>query len=283
MNPNSDRDGKYTPLRPPAELIPRHIAFIMDGNGRWARKQGLKRFLGHKQGAESLRRITRYCSRIGIEEVTFYALSTENYHRRPAAEISYLMKLLKDFLIGERQELADGNIRLRAIGRTDELPGDVQEELQRTMEGSSKNTGMILRLSLNYGGRCEILDGLRRICHQIADSKLDLSSIDEMDEEGFRDFLYDPMMAEPDIIIRTAGETRLSNFLLWQASYAEIWVTNVLWPDLDTDHLQEALRFYASRERKFGGLSPEEAKALEESAGKTPTSKNQPSKLIPRT
>ena len=255
--PDSSTSTSYDPLPAPVDPLPPHVAAIMDGNGRWARRQGFLRLRGHEQGADSLRRITRYCARIGIEELTIYALSTENYQRRPAAEVQFLMKLLKDYLIGERLELADGNIRLRSIGKTWEFPDHIQRELEITTEGSASHTGMTLRLALNYGGRGEILDGLRRLAAKIQAGEVDLDALQEIDEDEFRQYLYDGSMTDPDLVIRTGGETRLSNFLLWQASYAEIWVTDVLWPDFGVPELNEALEFYSTRPRKFGAGEPQ--------------------------
>lgn len=240
----------------------------MDGNGRWARKRGFLRLRGHERGAESLRRITRYCARIGVSELTFYALSTENYTRRPDREVGFLMKLLKDFLIGERQELEDGNIQLRSIGRTEDLPDDVQTELEITRKGSEDHTGMVLRLALNYGGRREILDAIQKCAESHSNSAsggLD-QALANLDEKSIRKYFYDPDMSDPDLVIRTAGEARLSNFLLWQASYAEIWTTQTLWPDFQVDHLVEALKDYARRVRKFGAIDP-----LDRETEETPT------------
>lgn len=253
-----DRRGRsaYRPLPSPVEVLPRHVALIMDGNGRWARQRGFLRLRGHETGADSLRRITRYCARIGIEELTIYALSTENYLRRPRAEVSFLMKLLKDYLVDERQELADGDIRLRAIGRTWEFPEDIQRELEITRAGSADYSGMTLRLALNYGGRGEIVDGLRRFADAVACGDADVEELRSLDEAGFRRFLYDPEMSDPELVIRTGGENRLSNFLLWQASYAEIWVTDVLWPDFDVEDLNHGLEFFSARPRKFGAVEP---------------------------
>lgn len=249
-----DGPSGFSPLEPPVEPLPRHIAFIMDGNGRWASRRGFRRLRGHRQGAESLRQVTRYCSRIGVEEITFYALSTENYRRRPRAEIAYLMRLLRDFLIKERGELAEGNIRLRAIGRLHELPDKVQEGLRESIRQTSSHTGMILRLSLNYGGRSEIIDAIRRLLRDVQEGRRSPVAPESFDESDLRPYFYDPSMPDPDLVVRTAGETRLSNFLLWHASYAEIWITEALWPDFDVSRLNEALRFYARRDRKFGGL-----------------------------
>ncbi len=255
--PFSDRSADpkqdYSPLPPPAEPLPRHLAIIMDGNGRWARSRGLLRLRGHERGAESLRRVTRYCARSGISDVTFFALSTENYTRRPRREVNFLMKLLKDYLIGERQELADGNIRLKSIGRTDELPGEVQEVLRVTEAETRGHDGMILRLALNYGSRREIADAASKMARAVQEGRLDAGALDE---ESIRSFLYDPEMADPDLVVRTAGESRLSNFLLWQASYAEIFVTDVLWPEFDVGDVEQAIHFYVTRRRRFGAVEP---------------------------
>jgi undecaprenyl diphosphate synthase len=237
----------------PERRQPRHIAFIMDGNGRWARSRGFLRLRGHKEGAESLRRITRFAARAGIPEVTFFALSTENYRRRPREEVSYLMGLLIDYLIGEREELAENNIRLVAIGRVEELPAEVQRELDITVRGSAHHTGMVLRLALNYGSRQEIADAALRLAEEVQAGRLQPS---EIDEEALRRFLYDPAMPDPDLLVRTAGEFRLSNFFLWQASYTEVWVADVLWPEFDVKHLEAALAAYGRRDRKFGGVEP---------------------------
>jgi undecaprenyl diphosphate synthase len=231
--------------------LPRHVAVIMDGNGRWAKARGMLRFHGHQRGAEALRRVTRHAARAGIQELTFFALSTENFRRRPRGEIDFLMKLLRQYLVEERKELAENNIRLKTIGRVEELPEEVRRELETTLTGSANHTGMVLRLALNYGARQEIVDGARRILELARSGHLDLASLDE---DGFRRFLYEPQMPDPDLLIRTAGELRLSNFFLWQASYSELWVTEVLWPEFEPSHFEEALRAYRARLRKFGGV-----------------------------
>ena len=233
--------------------LPRHVAMIMDGNGRWARSRGWKRLRGHQQGAEALRKVARHAARLGIPELTFFALSTENYCRRPRVEIEFLMDLLVEFLVKEREELAANNIRLKTIGRIADLPRRVQEAIEATVSGSARHTGMVLRLALNYGGRQEILDGLRDALSKARAGLLDPGALDEA---SFRRFLYDPDMPDPDLLIRTAGEIRLSNFLLWQASYTEVWATDVLWPDFDVPHFDAGLRAFAARARKFGSLEP---------------------------
>lgn len=234
--------------------LPRHIAFIMDGNGRWARSRGLQRLLGHENGATSLRRITRHCRSIGIQQVTFYALSTENFQRRPRNEVSCLLRLLKSFLVSERPELLANNIRLTHIGHPEAFSADVLAELKETERLTRDHTGMILRLALNYGGRQEILDAVTAIATAVAAGTLTLEAVRALGEAGFERYLHDPDMSPPDLLIRTAGEYRLSNFLLWQASYSELWVTRDLWPDFDESRLEEALRDYASRERKYGAI-----------------------------
>lgn len=232
------------------ECIPTHIAIIMDGNGRWARQRGLIRIRGHEKGTESVREITRECAKKHLKQLTLYAFSSENW-KRPKREVNLLMKLLKEYLIKERKEIEENNIRLTAIGRINELPEDVQRELAISMEESKNNTGMVLCLALNYGGRTEIVDAAKEIIRKVKEGKLRL---DEITEETFREHMYMPDMQDPDLLIRTGGEMRISNFLLWEVSYAELWVTPVYWPDFRKTHLEEAIRDYANRERRYGGL-----------------------------
>ncbi|MFQ5655018.1 MAG: polyprenyl diphosphate synthase [Planctomycetota bacterium] len=236
--------------------VPRHIAFIMDGNGRWARRQGLPRIRGHERGAEVLREITRHCCEIGVKEATFFCLSTENYRLRPRAEVRFLLRLLKDYLTGERRELAEGKIKLRSIGRIDEFPDEVIRELRRSEELSGEHEGMILRLALNYGSRGEILDAAGAIAREIARGERAADELESMDEREFARYLYDPQMSDPDLLIRTAGEMRVSNFLLWQISYAELWFTGCTWPEFSVARLEEALSSFRGRARKFGSLAP---------------------------
>ncbi len=232
------------------ECIPTHIAIIMDGNGRWARQRGLIRIRGHEKGTESVREITRECAKKHLKQLTLYAFSSENW-KRPKREVNLLMKLLKEYLIKERKEIEENNIRLTAIGRINELPEDVQRELAISMEESKNNKGMVLCLALNYGGRTEIVDAAKEIIRKVKEGKLRL---DEITEETFREHMYMPDMQDPDLLIRTGGEMRISNFLLWEVSYAELWVTPVYWPDFRKTHLEEAIRDYANRERRYGGL-----------------------------
>lgn len=230
--------------------MPSHIAIIMDGNGRWARRKGLVRIRGHQEGVESVREITRECAKKHIKQLTLYAFSQENW-KRPKREVNLLMKLLKDFLIREREEIEENNIRLTAIGRITGLPEDVQRELAVSIEESKNNTGMVLCLALNYGGRSEIVDAAKNIAMSITSGKM---VVEEITEETFKKFLYTCEMTDPDLLIRTGGEMRVSNFLLWEISYTEFWVTPVCWPDFRKKNLEEAIKEYASRERRFGGL-----------------------------
>ncbi len=221
----------------------------MDGNGRWAKKRGLSRIRGHQHGAKSVRLIVEECARLGIKRLTLYAFSSENW-RRPASEINFLMRLLKLYVIKERRGLMKNKVRFTAIGRLTELPTEVQKELNKTINQTSTNTGLTLCLALNYGGRAEIIDAVRKI---VQDVTLTLKP-EDITEEVMRRHLYDPAMEDPDLLIRTAGEMRLSNFLLWQTSYTELWITPVFWPDFREKNLHEAIQSFGERVRKFGGL-----------------------------
>ena len=230
--------------------LPRHIAIIMDGNGRWARERGLPRVRGHEEGAESVRAVLRTCGEEGVEFLTLYAFSSENW-KRPRAEVSALMKLLSYFLKKETPELMRQNVRLRAIGRLDELPGSCQRELSRAIETTAGNTGTTLILALSYSGRIEIVDGVKSLLREI---ELGHVNRDAIDEELFAKHLYTRDYPDPDLLIRTSGEMRISNFLLWQLSYTEIYVTPKLWPDFRRDELLLAIREYGKRQRRYGGL-----------------------------
>lgn len=234
----------------PAAKRPRHVAMIMDGNGRWARRQGLRRVNGHRAGSETVRAMATECARLGLDRLTLYAFSSENW-KRPKREIDFLMKLLRDFVVKERPTIMENDIRFRAIGRLSELPDDSRAELEETIRMSEGNRGLVLTLCLAYGGRAEIVDAVRTIARDVAAGRVDAEAIDE---ELVRARLYDPEMSDPDLLIRTAGEMRVSNYLLWQIAYTEFWVTPVLWPDFREEHLHEALRDYARRERRYGGL-----------------------------
>jgi len=241
------------PLVPAAsrpDSLPRHVAIIMDGNGRWAMTRGLPRIEGHRRGVASVRRITEQCVRLGIEQLTLFCLSSENW-RRPEAELAFLMCLLEQYLIEERGLLMEQGVRLSMIGRRDGLPAETLAALDQTAELTAGNGGMKLCLAINYGARAEIVEAARRLAREVREGSLDPESIDE---DRFAAALDTAGMADPDLLIRTAGEMRVSNFLLWQISYAELWVTDAAWPDFDEGQLDAALASYAARERRFGGL-----------------------------
>src|SRR5438105_8964574 len=233
----------------PARL-PRHVAIIMDGNGRWAQQRGLPRVEGHGRGVQSVRATVEECCRLGIEQLTLFCLSVENW-KRPQEELNFLMMLLLKYLRDERAEIMEQNIRFSMIGRRADLSDDVLSELDENIRVSAGNTGMVLCLAINYGGRTEIVDVVRTLATQAKEGRLEPASIDE---ETIGNALYTAGMPDPDLLIRTAGEMRVSNFLLWQISYAELWVTDLCWPDFNAATLHQALHDYAGRERRFGGL-----------------------------
>ena len=231
--------------------MPRHIAVIMDGNGRWAQQQGFPRIEGHRRGVASVRRTTEECSRLGIEQLTLYCLSSENW-KRPPEELDFLMHLLQQYMIEERTTIMQQNVQVTVIGRRQGIPDEVLEEIDRTVSLSRDNSGLRLCLAINYGGRAELADAVQRIAEEVRAGALDPADLDEQTLDAH---LYTAGMPELDLLIRTAGEMRLSNFLLWQASYAEIWVTDLCWPAFDEAQLHAAIRDYASRDRRFGGLN----------------------------
>jgi undecaprenyl diphosphate synthase len=233
----------------PAQL-PHHVAVIMDGNGRWAQQRGLPRIEGHRRGVQSVRSTIEESCRLGLGQLTLYCLSVENW-KRPQAEIDFLMTLLHEYLLAEREEIMEQNIRFSTIGRRSELPAQVLAEIDENIRLSQGNTGMTLCLAINYGGRTELVDAVRTLAQKASAGSLDPDSIDE---DAVAGALYTAGMPDPDLLIRTAGEMRVSNFLLWQISYAELWVTEKCWPEFDAATLQDALRDYAKRVRRFGGL-----------------------------
>lgn len=235
----------------PRERWPRHIAIIMDGNGRWAQRRDLPRIEGHRRGAETVRKITEECASLEIEQLTLYCLSSENW-KRPPQEIGFLMHLLEQYMIGERQTIMDNNLKVRMVGRRDNIPTQVLRELDETVAMSRQNGGMWLNLAINYGSRAEMVDAVQGIARKIANQEM---SVEEIDEHTIADHLYTAGSDDPDLLLRTAGEMRVSNFLLWQISYAEIWVTEKCWPEFDESTLHEAIMDFARRNRKFGGLS----------------------------
>ena len=229
------------------DRLPAHVAVIMDGNGRWAAQRHLPRVEGHRAGIESVRDVVEGSARLGIQVLTLYAFSVENW-KRPAAEVSTLMMLLKRYLRSELHTLLGNNIRFKVVGRVEELARDVQRELRDAEDKTAANTGMQFNIALNYGGRAEIVEAARRLLVEGVPP-------DELDEARFASYLYTAGQPDPDLLIRTSGEMRVSNFLLWQIAYAEIWVTDTLWPDFRQRHLLEAIVAYQKRERRYGGIN----------------------------
>jgi undecaprenyl diphosphate synthase len=239
----------YATLKP--ERLPEHVAIIMDGNGRWAGRRSLKRFLGHQQGANAVQLVTETASCIGLPWLTLYAFSLENNLRRPRAEVNFLMRLLRSYLESNLQRMMDNNVRMKYIGRTHELPIEVQEKMRWAEEATAANTGTTLTLALNYGGRSELVDAFRGLAAEMKSKHL---NPDRISEEDIHRHLYTAHMPDPDLLIRTSGEMRLSNYLLWQVAYTEIFVTERLWPDFRGIHLLEAIADFQRRERRYGGL-----------------------------
>ena len=235
----------------PARL-PKHVAIIMDGNGRWAGKRSLKRFLGHQQGAESVQYVVETASRIDLPWLTLYAFSLENNLRRPKTEVSFLMRLLRAYLTNNVQRMNDNNVRIQYIGRTDELPNEVKERMQWAAEATQRNTGTVLTLALNYGSRSELVDAFKRLHAEIQQKHIRL---DDLTEQDIQRHLYTAHMPDPDLLIRTSGEMRISNYLLWQIAYTEIFVTDRFWPDFRGVHMLEAIEDFQRRERRYGGLN----------------------------
>jgi len=234
----------------PKERRPRHIAIIMDGNGRWAQRRDLPRIEGHRRGVSSVQRTVEECARLDIQQLTLYCLSSENW-KRPQNELDFLMHLLEQYMIEERSTIMRNNIVVDIIGRRDGIPENVQVEMDKTIELSSHNSGTRLCLAINYGGRAEMVDAVRKIARRVRDGEL---APDDIDENAISQHLYTAGMLDPDLMIRTAGEMRVSNFLLWQISYAELWVTDRFWPEFREEDLHRAIRDFANRDRRFGGL-----------------------------
>ncbi|MCA8987814.1 MAG: isoprenyl transferase [Planctomycetaceae bacterium] len=232
-------------------LLPRHVAIIMDGNGRWAQRRGMPRIEGHRNGVKTVRKIVREAASLGIEQLTLYCLSSENW-KRPARELSFLMFLLEKYLVEERKEIQQQKLHFRTIGRIHELPPGIIREIETTLRETEQNPGMTLCLALNYGARAEIVDAVRRLAQQLAEGNL---TADQIDENALSMALDTAGMPDPDLVVRTAGEMRFSNFLLWQNSYAEFWVTEKCWPDFQKEDLHEAIKAYQARDRRFGGLN----------------------------
>lgn len=245
----NSRDAELLAAIDPAR-VPRHVAVIMDGNGRWAKQRGKPRIFGHKAGAESVRAIVDTCARLGVEAVTLYAFSTENW-KRPKDEVSGLMQMLKRFLKSELKEIHKNNIRFQAIGDLSAFSEDIRQELAAAMKKTAENSAMVLSIAINYGGRAEILQAVRKAA---ADMIAEGRPVDEIDEEHIERHLYTHGLPEVDLMVRTSGEFRISNFLLWQLAYSEIYVTPVLFPDFRRSQIFEAIIDYQKRERRFGDI-----------------------------
>ncbi|MCK6440427.1 MAG: isoprenyl transferase [Planctomycetes bacterium] len=231
-------------------MVPRHIAIIMDGNGRWAQNRGLPRVQGHEAGAESVRSVVEACAKLGVKQLTLYAFSSENW-KRPKLEVTALMTQLKRFLHQERETMLRNSIRLVIIGQIERLPASLRDDLLETCRISAQNKGLTLCVALNYGGRQEIVDACKAIATKARSGAL---QPDDIDENTIAAHLYQPDMPDPDLVIRTGGEMRVSNFLLWQLSYSELYVTDLLWPDFREPDLMLAIDAYKARERRFGGV-----------------------------
>jgi undecaprenyl diphosphate synthase len=250
----TDRDLKKTEQRILRRgNLPRHIAIIMDGNGRWARRRGLPRVAGHRAGIKAVRDIVRTCTDLGVSHLTLYTFSVENW-KRPAAEVNALMRFLRQTLRKETEELDSGNVSLGVIGRTEDLPSAVRAEIERAEDHLRKNDGLVLTLALSYAGRAEIVDAVRRLIGRIRNGTL---TDTEVDEDLLASFLYTADLPDPDLLIRTSGDMRISNFLLWQLAYSELWFTETLWPDFRRGDLYEAVMSYQERERRFGRVTAE--------------------------
>lgn len=230
--------------------VPAHVAIIMDGNGRWAKRRGMPRIFGHRAGVETLRSIVKTASEIGVKALTAYAFSTENW-KRPAEEVTFLMTLLSEYLDSELEELDQNKVKLRFIGKIEELAPVLQDKMNHAANRTANNSGLILNLAVNYGGRSEIVRAVRLIAQQVISGKLDEN---EITEDAIERHLYTAGLPDPDLLIRPSGDYRISNYLLWQLAYTEFWFTSIHWPDFKPEHFIEAVRDYQVRERRFGGL-----------------------------
>lgn len=230
--------------------VPEHVAIIMDGNGRWAKKRALPRMAGHREGMKVVKKITKFANHIGVKVLTLYAFSTENW-KRPKAEVNYLMRLPVEFLSTFLPELMEENVQVRVMGDQSQLPKHTVNAVQKAIEETKNNTGLILNFALNYGSRTEIIEAVKKI---VKDHEVGNLKINDMDEQLFSKYLMTQELKDPDLLIRTSGEIRLSNFMLWQLAYTEFWFTDVLWPDFNEEHFMEAINEYKQRVRRFGGI-----------------------------
>ncbi len=230
--------------------LPQHIGIIMDGNGRWAKKRGLPRSAGHSAGAESLKKIITEANNLGVKYITVYAFSTENW-KRPKEEVDYLMNLLLNYLRDAEKSLAGENVVIKTIGSRKELSEEIQEQIKKTEDFTSKNTGIVMNIALNYGAREEIVNAVKSVCEDVKNGN---KNLEDINEEAFSEYLYTKNQPDVDLLIRTSGEQRLSNFMLWQVSYAEMWFTDKLWPDFKPKDLRQAIVDFQNRGRRFGGV-----------------------------
>ncbi|WP_280768948.1 isoprenyl transferase [Salipaludibacillus daqingensis] len=246
----SEQVDKEKSLDFSSENIPKHIAIIMDGNGRWAKKRGLPRVAGHREGMNVIREIVSTSNEIGVEVLTLYAFSTENW-KRPKTEVDFLMRLPERFLNVELPKLIEENVVVRITGERENLPEYTKRAVNKAVEATKENNGLILNFALNYGSRSEIIDGIKSLYKEIEAGEMD---INEISESVLSDHLMTANLNDPDLLIRTSGEIRLSNFMLWQLAYSEFWFTDVLWPDFSREHFIEAVRVYQNRQRRYGGV-----------------------------
>ncbi|MEB3101129.1 isoprenyl transferase [Ferviditalea candida] len=232
------------------EKIPEHVAVIMDGNGRWAKRHGLPRIAGHRAGMETVKKIIKAADRLGVKVLTLYAFSTENW-KRPKEEVDFLMKLPQEFLLIELDELIARNVQVRMMGWKEDLPAHTLKAVEEAVKKTEHNTGLILNFALNYGSRREMIEGFKKMAGEIQSGRL---SIDQIAEEQFPKYLHTGRLPDPDLMIRTSGEQRISNFMLWQLAYTELWFTDVFWPEFTEQHFYQAIRDYQHRGRRYGGL-----------------------------
>lgn len=248
--PEVAAEGRSIDSKPSPDRLPQHLAIIMDGNGRWAARRGLPRTAGHQEGVRRAKEVVRACGEKGIRVLTLFAFSTENW-RRPKEEVGFLMDLFQESLCREIDSLTENNVVFRVIGRVRDLPAGIQREIERGERKTAGNTGLVLNLALNYGGRAELVDAARGLARRVQAGEL---RPEEIDEQSFGAELYTAGLPDPDLVIRPSGEQRLSNFLLWQSAYAELYLTPALWPDFTVEELDRALAAYAARERRFGAV-----------------------------
>lgn len=247
---NNKQVTPITEEKPEVKIQPKHVAIIMDGNGRWAQKRGLPRVAGHREGMDNVKRIVKAANKFKIEVLTLYAFSTENW-KRPSKEVEYLMKLPVDFLQHYLPELIEENVKIQTIGEVNTLPPNTYAAITKAKEKTAENTGLLLNIAINYGSRNEIIQSIKQICADVQDGKQDIQHINE---STISKYLSTAAVSDPDLLIRTSGELRLSNFLLWQSAYTELWFTNTLWPDFNDQEFEKAILDFQNRKRRYGGI-----------------------------